>query len=143
MLFVLYSGGDDIKKSCKYCGGIHEVGYVCAKKPHAVGKQKRISREDIFRSSYDWQQKRAYILKRDCYLCRVCFSERKLNAGRLSVHHIIALKNNFDLRLDDDNLITLCLFHHEQAEKKEIPADILKKLIPLPLQTEKFLSEST
>ena len=119
-----------MKKSCKYCGGVHDIGYVCGRKPKISYKQKRNSTEDRFRNSYDWQQKRTYILKRDYYLCRVCFSEKRLTSDRLSVHHIISIKNNFDLRLDAENLITLCTLHHEQAEKGEIPADTLKKLIP-------------
>ena len=106
------------------------MGYVCNKKPQVTYKQKRNSIEDKFRSSYDWQQKRIYILKRDCYLCRSCLAEKHLTSDGLSVHHIIPLKNNFNLRLDEENLITLCTLHHEQAEKGEIPADTLKKLIP-------------
>ena len=117
-----------MKKSCKYCGGIHDVGYVCDRKPSFV--YKKSSPEDAFRSSYGWKQKRTHILKRDYYLCRFCLSQGKVNTERLSVHHIISLKNNFNLKLDDGNLITLCILHHEQAEKGEIPADTLKKLIP-------------
>ncbi|MDE5584690.1 MAG: HNH endonuclease [Ruminococcus sp.] len=119
-----------MKKSCKYCGGVHDRNYICDEKPKIAYKQQRNSREDKFRSSYDWQQKRKYILKRDYYLCRVCLSENLLTSDGLSVHHIIPLKDNFNLRLDEDNLITLCTVHHELAEKSEIPADTLKKLIP-------------
>lgn len=104
------------------------MGYICSRKPPVT--YKKSSSEDAFRSSYDWKRKRTYILKRDYYLCRVCLSQGKANAGRLSVHHIISLKDNFNLKLDDENLITLCTLHHEQAEKSEIPADALKKLIP-------------
>ena len=69
-------------------------------------------------------------MKRDFYLCRICVAESHLTYENLSVHHIVSLKNNFDLRLDDDNLITLCNVHHEQAEKGKISADILHNLIP-------------
>ena len=117
-----------MKKSCKYCGGIHEVGYICDRKP--LFTYTKSSPEDVFRSSYDWKQKRTHILKRDYYLCRFCLSQGKVNTERLSVHHIIPLKYNSSLRLDDENLITLCTLHHEQAEKGEILADTLKKLIP-------------
>ena len=119
-----------MKKSCKYCSGIHDSGYVCYKKPKISYKQLKNSPEDRFRSSYDWQQKRTYILKRDYYLCKVCQSEGKANAGKLSVHHIISIKDNYNLRLDDENLITLCTLHHERAEEGSISVDILKKLIP-------------
>lgn len=124
-----------MKKSCKYCNSIHDKGYVCDKKPQIKYHQKRDSREDKFRSSYDWQKKREYILKRDRYLCQACLAGlngtlSRLTTAGLSVHHIRSLKTNFDLRLDDGNLITLCNIHHEMAEKGCISANVLLKLIP-------------
>lgn len=121
-------------KSCKYCGGIHTVGYICSKKP-AITSTKKQTKESIFRSSYDWKQKRKYILKRDNYLCQACLTNlqgttKHLNFENLSIHHIKSLKDDFNLRLDDDNLITLCPLHHEMAEKNTISADLLRKLIP-------------
>ena len=73
-------------------------------------------------------------MKRDLYLCVACRHKlpgyvRQLNNEELSVHHIKPLKTNYDLRLDDDNLITLCRVHHEMAEKNEINSeDLLKAL---------------
>ena len=37
-----------------------------------------------------------------------------------SVHHIVPLVEDYEKRLDDDNLITLCSRHHEMAEKGDI-----------------------
>lgn len=123
-----------MQKSCKYCGGIHTVGYICSKKP-AITFTRKQTKESIFRSSYDWKMKRQYILKRDNYLCRVCLANlsgtvNRLNSENLSVHHIQPLKNDFSLKLDDDNLITLCSVHHAMAEENAIASDLLKKLIP-------------
>ena len=127
-----------MKKACKYCGKIHERDYVCEKKPEL--KPKRYSkkyerREDIFRSSYEWQKKRTYILKRDKYLCQACLHNLfgtacRLTTNGLSVHHIRPLKTNFDLRLDDSNLITLCKTHHEFAENGRISAKQLLEIVP-------------
>lgn len=132
-----------MKKACKYCGGIHDSGYTCPKKPLFIRKKytpkkyprKRNSVADKFRSSYDWQQKRTYILKRDKYLCRACFcglhgTVRRLTSDGLSVHHIVPIKEDFSLRLDDDNLITLCAIHHELAESGKISAEELTETIP-------------
>lgn len=127
-----------MKKACKYCGKIHERDFVCEKKPIRIYKgytKKRESREEIFRSSYEWKKKRTYILKRDKYLCQACLhglhgTSIRLTTSGLSVHHIVPLKVDFDLRLDDDNLITLCQTHHELAEKGRITADTLKEIIP-------------
>ncbi len=60
-------------------------------------------------------------------LCQVCVrglynSRRKFNSRDLSVHHIISLVTDFDRRLDNSNLITLCRYHHELAERGRIPA---------------------
>jgi len=38
----------------------------------------------------------------------------------LEVHHIVPLAEDFDRRLDDDNLITLCQAHHKAAERGEV-----------------------
>lgn len=127
-----------MKKACKYCGGIHDRNYVCDRKPQTVCKkyyQKRNSQEDIFRSSYDWKKKREYILKRDKYLCQACLAGlsrtvSRLTSDGLSVHHIRPLKRDFDLRLSDENLITLCSMHHELAEKGKIPAEQLLDIVP-------------
>ena len=50
----------------------------------------------------------------------------------VEVHHITPLNEDYDLRLDNDNLICLCRYHHELAEKGQISRDLLKKLACLP-----------
>lgn len=120
-----------MKRACKYCGKIHDRKEQCEKKPvHTRG-----SREDLFRNTQAWKDKRERIKKRDKYLCQACLNElsgteHRLNTEDLSVHHIQSLKTNFELRLDDDNLITLCSKHHEMAEKGAISASELKKIVP-------------
>lgn len=121
-----------MKKACPYCGRIHDRKYICDKKPKAQKRQK--SKEDIFRWSYDWKVMREYIMRRDKYLCVACLNDlpgtiRRLNNEDLSVHHIRPLKTNFELRLDEKNLITLCRFHHEMAENGEISAERLLKIL--------------
>lgn len=120
-----------MKKACKYCGKIHEIKEICDKKPVF----KRGDREDRFRWTQAWKDKREYIKERDQYLCQACLNDmygtvKRLTTDKLSVHHIKPLKTNFELRLDDNNLITLCDMHHELAEKGQISARELIKLIP-------------
>ena len=63
-----------------------------------------------FYNSREWEQTRAYVLKRDCYLCRRC--------GRLAeeVHHIRHLtpENIGDVKitLNPENLMSLCKACH-------------------------------
>ena len=47
----------------------------------------------------------------------------------LEVHHIIPIEEDYSKRLDDTNLITLCRYHHELAEKKEIPGEELLEIV--------------
>ena len=112
-------------KTCIYCGGVHPKGCICHKKPK---QNKYDNRADIFRGSAKWKNKRAYIYRRDLYLCRVCLAQGIYSSDNLSVHHITPVASDFSRRLDDDNLITLCGFHHEAAEKGEIPAEYLREL---------------
>lgn len=118
-------------KACKYCGKIHGKKEICSKKP----VHQRGDREDRFRWTMQWKNKREEIKKRDKYLCQACLNnlqgtEKRLTTDKLSVHHIKPLNTNFDERLDDSNLITLCDIHHELAEKGSISADILQKIVP-------------
>ena len=119
-----------MKKACPYCGGIHSRGEVCTQKP---AEKKASSGADVFRSSYEWKEKRGYIMRRDKYLCQACLhgigGKIRLCNEELSVHHIRPLKTNFELRLDEKNLITLCRFHHEKAESGEISAEKLLKIL--------------
>ena len=117
-----------IKASCKYCGGIHPVGYECPQKPKRKFKQRY---DDIgkFRNSKAWRQKRDDIKERDLFMCQVCLSKKILNLQQIEVHHIVPLVEDFSRRLDDDNLLSLCAVHHKAAERGEIKRDFLFSLI--------------
>lgn len=124
-----------MKKACPYCGKIHDKKHICDQKPLPMFRgRKNPGREDIFRWSYDWKQKRKEIMKRDRYLCRACLNllpgtVKRLNNKELSVHHIRPVRTNWEQRLDNGNLITLCRMHHESAESGLIPAKILLKIV--------------
>ena len=47
----------------------------------------------------------------------------------LEVHHVEKVMNNFEKAFDEQNLITLCIFHHKQAEQGTITIDELLELI--------------
>lgn len=118
-------------KACSKCGRIHERGYVCT--AGVPKSQKRSSQADKFRNTQDWRRKSEAIKKRDMYLCRVCFMKQyntvlQYTSRKLSVHHIVPLAEDYSRRLDDDNLITLCAYHHELAESGRIPRAYLRDL---------------
>lgn len=124
-------------KSCKYCGRIHDISYICPRKPERKPMKKTVKRNssaDQFRSTNSWKIKREGIKKRDMYLCQICFrnmysTKVRYNGRDLSVHHAESLEENFDKRLDDDNLLTMCERHHRMAEKKIIPVHVIKEII--------------
>ena len=124
-------------KSCSVCGGMHKVGVRCPQKKSA----KKIGGiEDKFRWSKAWQDKREEIKQRDKYMCVHCFKKHEgepinkdmINYRSLSVHHIVPLCEDYDKRLDDDNLITLCGACHEEAEQGKISRETLRRMIGYP-----------
>lgn len=50
----------------------------------------------------------------------------------LQVHHIEPLEEREDLRLEEDNLITLCIQHHSMADNGKIPRALLHSLTETP-----------
>ena len=121
-----------MKRACPYCGKTHDRKERCESAPKY--NHTRGSREDIFRWSYDWKCKREYVLRRDKYLCVACRNRlpgtaAPLNNIDLSVHHIQPLRTNWELRMEDSNLITLCRMHHEMAECGELSAEQLNELV--------------
>lgn len=120
-------------RSCPYCGRIHEKSYTCPQKQQRIAERQRKGgdRETKFRYTKAWKEKREEIRERDSYCCQLCIRglydpERKYETEDLSVHHIIPIAEDWDSRLDNDNLITLCRKHHEQAEASSIPRDELR-----------------
>ena len=121
-------------KSCSYCGRIHKRGERCPSKPSI---KKQTTYIDKFRWTKAWKDKREHIKERDKYLCQVCLrnlynTQQQYNMNHLEVHHIIPIAEDYNKRLDDDNLITLCRYHHELAEKHEIHANELRGFIDTP-----------
>ena len=120
-------------KSCQYCSRIHSTDYDCGKRPKRKYKYIRPD-EDTFRNTSVWRKKRDEIRERDNYLCQICIrnlynTTRILNSEELEVHHCEKLRDNYEKRLDNDNLLTVCEYHHKRCDLGEIPRDIVKKII--------------
>jgi len=137
---AFWNSGDSMKRSCKYCGRIHKLGYVCPQKPKLHGEHHDDTIRQ-FRASGTWTRIRAEILERDGYRCRVCEARhepRRYNPKRLSVHHIVPLADDMSRAEDAGNLITLCDKHHVQADRGEISKNFLFGLIPPGIELEIF-----
>ncbi len=117
-----------MKKSCIYCGRIHDKNFDCGKKTKR--KFNKNTDKDKFRWTQAWQKKREEIKERDHYVCQYCLLiERTINYNKIEVHHIVKLEENFDLKLDENNLISLCSWHHKLADKGKIEKNKLYEIL--------------
>lgn len=116
--------------TCQYCG-IVPRGHQCKYKK---SRQKSGDRQsDRFRNTKVWQLKREEIKQRDRHLCQVCLANlyntiNWLNYKGVEVHHITPMQEDYNRRLDNDNLISLCSYHHHMADNGEIPREVLHDL---------------
>ena len=117
--------------TCSKCGVVPR-GHRC---PHKTYRKKdKDSKADKFRATKAWTNKSVEIRQRDRYLCKACEANlyntvRQFNYDKLEVHHIISISEDYNKRLDNDNLITLCNYHHKMAEAGQIPKETLQSLI--------------
>lgn len=117
--------------TCSRCGVVQR-GHVCPyRKPKYKPKDSKASK---FRSTMAWTRKRDEIRQRDRNLCQVCMNNiystvLTYNFNKIEVHHIIPVEQDYNKRLDNDNLICLCAYHHKMAERGDIPAEELISLI--------------
>lgn len=113
-------------KSCSRCGKIHASNYQC--NIGRVARKHNGGTERTLRSSWKWTEKSKEIRDKAHYMCEVCMSEGRINLSDVEVHHIIKVKDNEDLLLDNFNLICLCTTHHHQADSGELSQDLLQDL---------------
>ena len=128
-IVFFYERTSKMYKTCSRCGKIHDFNKKCYKDKQTRG----LSDADKFRKTYKWHKKSEDIRSRDKHPCRCCIANvydthTQFNFNKLEVHHIVPIEEDFSLRLDDENLITLCSYHHKLAEDGIIPRYILSKL---------------
>lgn len=117
--------------TCKHCG-IVERGHVC---PHRKSRQKKTDkRSDAFRSTGAWTRKSIEVRQRDKYLCQICIRNLYntldfFNHTNIEVHHITPIEEDYNRRLDNDNLISLCRYHHKMADDGHIPRQVLYDIV--------------
>lgn len=110
-------------KSCSKCGKIHPYNYKCdVGRTYAGGAERRE------RSSYAWTKKSKEIRDKAQGLCEVCKDKGIYTYKGLEVHHIVKIKDNPTLLLDNYNLICLCIEHHKEADRNELSIDYLKDI---------------
>ena len=110
-------------KACSRCGKIHDSRFKCN-----AGKIYQDTEQRQLRNKNAWHEKSKEIRERAQYLCEVCRDQGVINYNNLEVHHIVALKDDSSLLLDNYNLICLCQEHHKLADAGKIDRDYLKQL---------------
>lgn len=122
-------------KTCTYCRKIHGKEKKCgAKSGYYREKNSRYKKDEDYTSfikSKEWTAKSQEIKLLDSYCCLVCKSLGLFSPVYLEVHHIIKYRNDASLKLDNSNLITLCVNHHKQADRNKISTNELHRLIKL------------
>lgn len=103
------------------CGAVHPIGAVCP-----VVKERRNRRFDRYksqtqrqlRSSGAWRKKSEQIRTAVDNMCQVCLDKNiwEYVGKTVSAHHIIPVKDDVELLLQNDNICVLCSYHHKQAE---------------------------
>lgn len=71
-----------------------------------------------FYNSKSWQEVRAYVLQRDNYECTWCREEGRVTTDDLEIDHIEELQDRPDLKLEPDNLRTLCMACHNKRHQR-------------------------
>lgn len=81
---------------------------------------------DSFYKTREWEAIRQQALERDNFECQMCKAAGRVHVDskkvpgerkpvELNVHHIKELEEHPELALDMDNLITLCVEHHNEV----------------------------
>lgn len=115
-----------IKVTCTYCKKKYDYGKQCdcgeRDKARAIAAKHydmKVRRSELnkkyddFYHSKEWEAMRDYIKDKYHGLCLHCLiADGLLVSDSIIVHHIEALKKRWDLRLVEENLITLCADCH-------------------------------
>lgn len=118
-------------KTCSRCGIVPQ-DHICPYK-HYRNKDNN-DKANRFRKSKQWTNKSIEIRERDKYLCQICMRNLyntidTYNSDKLEVHHITGLNEDYNRRLDNDNLITLCCYHHKLADRGLISKSLLYSIV--------------
>ena len=111
-------------KACSKCGKIHDASSICpyVKREYTGGAERKL------RSKYSWTQKSKQIREQSNHLCEVCKDKGVYTYQNIEVHHIVKVRDDETLLLDNYNLICLCQECHEKADKGLIDKEYLKRL---------------
>ena len=76
--------------------------------------QERDRKYDKFYKSKEWSKIRQVAIARDNALCKDCLENNTITPYN-TVHHIVPIKDDWNKRLDINNLICLCESCHQKS----------------------------
>lgn len=127
---------------CADCASKREEYLKSKNKKYNADRYNRDkANEDAIRMFYvstAWKNKRQEIIKRDNNECQICKALYKFVPSD-DVHHIVPMTKDFSKRLDNDNLISLCKYHHQQIHLHNINDNKqLEKYVKQLINSDKF-----
>lgn len=105
-----------ISKSACRCGGTRTDG-VCDRCGVVRGKHAKTTTERGYGGDWAKLSKR---IRKERPLCEPCWREGRVRSAT-EVHHIVSIARAPHLRLDANNLMSVCRECHEQLEKRQQP----------------------
>lgn len=102
---------------CSNCGEEIPKGTTCKCKKYYRYNKNNIKYTKFY-TTPEWKRMRDYITKYYTGMCLVCLMKRKEIVMANVVHHIEELRDNWDRRLDKDNLIPVCHKCHNGEIRK-------------------------
>ena len=121
--------------TCKYCNKIHDINFKCGNKKKYYREKynnKNYKKTDVYNKiikSSKWRKLSEHVKTLDNYSCLVCLDCGINQPQYLEVHHILKVNENIEESYNINNLITLCVYHHKQADNEQIEVDELYYLI--------------
>ena len=110
-----------IYKHCSRCGKRIEAGTTCQclKDRHKeYDKYSRDRRSKQYYNSGEWEAVREHVLQLDEGLDVYVYMTQSIVIRADTVHHIVPLKENWNLRSNEDNLISLNHDTHSMIEQQ-------------------------
>lgn len=83
-----------------------------------IKKETYHSRYASFYNSSEWRKLRALKFANANGLCERCYANGKIVPAK-EIHHIEPIEDNWDRRLDYDNLMALCSSCHNEIHNRE------------------------
>ena len=115
MLYKFCKCGKKIEYSLKMCKECADKEDSRIKERYKDYRRRRADKDiQTFYASKEWKIARDKAKIRDNYVCKLCWDKKVFKFAEV-VHHICEVKEDFNKRLELDNLICLCNCCHKEV----------------------------